>query len=169
MKALKFFSYYSFFLLSFSVNATNDFPSELDPQPARRIVVVEDKFYASPELVAKTLLLDEKKNRRTNHFCLVGYAWSDGNEQFWVHWTEEQRLILWRGNSNPEWREKGLIYSYLDLKLGRDTVEKPEDIGGSNYLTTRAWWESIRKDCAAHGQKFTIKPFTEKIKKKVEE
>lgn len=146
-------------LFSFAACAIEAFPPEFEQKPVKRVVAAEDGYYGPPERAIRKLLLGEKKNKRTNHFCVVGYAWPDNNVQVWVHWTQEQRLLLWRDNSDIEMREKGLIHAQRNLKLGKDTVEKAADIQGSTYLVTRAWWQAVSKDCAAHGQKFTIRPF----------
>jgi hypothetical protein len=94
-----------------------------------------------------------------NHFCVVGYRWPGGHMTVWAHWQEAQRLLLWHNNSDLEMRTNGLVYAQRDLKPGRDTVESAEDLQGSTYLTTRAWWEAVVKDCRAHGERFTVAPF----------
>jgi hypothetical protein len=82
-----------------------------------------------------------------------------------VHWKEERVLILWDGSEYPDSRDKGLIHTRRNLELDKDTVETEEELNGSTYLETRAWWESVAKDCDAHGEKFTVKPFTVKNNK----
>jgi hypothetical protein len=164
MKSLGRFMGSCLLLFSFVACATDAFPNEFEQKPVKRVLPVEDAYYGPPEPAIKKLLLFEKKNRSTNHFCVVGYAWPDNNVTVWVHWTEAQRLLLWRENSAQEMREKGLVHAQRNLKLGKDTVEKSADIQGSSYLVTRAWWQAVTKDCAAHGQKFTIKPFAQKAR-----
>ena len=166
MKCLGYFLAFYLLLFSCVALATDAFPSEFEQKPVKRIKPDQDAYYrpyyGPPELAIKKLLLFEKKNKRMNHFCVVGYVWTNDNRHnvaVWVHWREEKRLLLWRGNSDQEMREKGLVYAKRNLKLGKDTVEKAEDSQGSIYMVTRAWWQAVTKDCAAHGQKFTIKPF----------
>jgi hypothetical protein len=162
MKASKFFSYYFLLLFSLSVDATDDFPKfGGGAQPVKRLKATETPLYGSPEPIIKNEILFNKKNRRTNHFCVVGYAMLDGSMFFWVHWSEEKRLIAWYDENEHGFPSQG------EIILGKDTVEKPEDVGTSTYLVTRAWWESVSGDCAKYGEKFTIKPFTKKIKKNV--
>jgi hypothetical protein len=50
----------------------------------------------------------------------------------------------------------GLVMARRDLRLGEDTVETEDDINGSTFLVTRAWWHAVSRDCAANGQHYTI-------------
>jgi hypothetical protein len=135
------------------------FPAEFDEQPTQRFDPAGKEHYGPPEPALKKLLIAENKNRTTHPFCVVGYAYADNVSTVWVHWIDEQRLLLWRGNSDQALREQGLVMSKRDLKLGEDTVEAEDDIQGSTYLVTRAWWQAVTQDCAAHGQRYTIEPF----------
>jgi hypothetical protein len=146
-------------LLASTSHAGEAFPTELDPPPEKRIIAADVPGYGPPEPAIKKRLLAQKKNNKTQNFCVVGYVWPDDYPVVWVHWREEQRLLLWRSGNSEEQREKGLMMARRNLKLGRDTVATQNEIGGSNYLTTHAWWHAVVDDCAAHGQEFTIKPF----------
>ncbi len=137
----------------------DSFPAEFDEQPTQRFDPSGDEYYGPPEPALKNLVTGENKNGATNQFCVIGYAYADKNASAWVHWLGEQRLLLWRGNSDQELREQGLTMAQRDLKLGEDTVETQSDINGSTYLVTRAWWQAVTQDCAAHGQRYTIEPF----------
>ncbi|MNW20611.1 hypothetical protein D3C71_2210910 [compost metagenome] len=44
------------------------------------------------------------------------------------------------------------------LELATDTVPTPNDINGSTYLVTEAWWRAVADDCRKHGEKYVIKP-----------
>jgi hypothetical protein len=147
------------FLHAFSLQAEEKFPKEFDSPPEKRFMAADNLGYGPPVSAIKNLLRSEKKNKKTGNFCVVGYIWPDKYTNVWVHWVEEKRLLLWRAGISEEFREKGLMMARRDLKLGRDTVATQNEIGGSNYLTTHAWWHAVVDDCAAHGQKFTIKPF----------
>jgi hypothetical protein len=57
-----------------------------------------------------------------------------------------------------------LVTTNRDLKLGKDTVERAEEINGSTYLVTRAWWNAVAEDCALHGDKLTLAPFSTRKK-----
>jgi hypothetical protein len=139
--------------------ATNGFPKEFDEKPTARFRPAENLYYGPPDPALRALVAFNHKNGVPNHFCVVGYRWPSDNLTVWVHWQEEQRLLLWRGNSDPEMRRDGIIYAQVDLKLGKDTVESGDEIRGSTYLTTRAWWEAVAKDCRTHGEQFTVPPF----------
>jgi hypothetical protein len=147
-------------LLALAVGcATADFPQELAPKPSARFSPAQDPYYGPPLPALQALLLLGGKNQATNHFCVVGYKWPDGNAAVWVLWREEQRLMLWRDNSDPELRAQGLVHAQRDLKLGKDTVANEAEIRGSTYLVTRAWWESVAKDCDSHGERLTVPSF----------
>jgi hypothetical protein len=149
----------SLLLHAFTIRAAETFPKEFDPPPEKRIMAADVSGYGPPEPAIRKRLLAQKKNNKTQHFCVVGYVWPDDYPIVWVHWIEEKSLLLWRSGNSEEQREKGLIMARQNLKLGRDTVATPDDINGSTYLETHAWWHAVADDCAAHGQKFTIKPF----------
>ena len=149
-------------VLGFSAGASRAgeaFPPEFDQVPLGRFAPSRSEFFGPLAPAAKRLVLFEKKNRAPQHFCAVGYTHSEGQVNVWVHWKEGKRLLLWRGNSDPDLREKGLIQARRDLKLGKDTVERSDDLKGSTYMTTRAWWEAVAKDCEAQGAKVAMAPF----------
>jgi len=134
------------------------FPIEFDPKPTRR-VDPSVRYYGPAEPALKKLLVSKRKDDATNHFCVVGYEYSATETDVWVHWVEEQRLLLWRDNSDPELREKGLVSAKSNLKLDKDTVQTPDEINGSSYLVTRAWWKAVAVDCSQHGRRYTVEPF----------
>jgi hypothetical protein len=138
----------------------DSFPAEFDEKPVKRFVAAQNEYYGPVEPALEQLVLSDNKNERASQFCVVGYAYAGKTVNVWVHWANEERLILWRGNSDPELREQGLTMSKRNLKLGEDTVETADDIKGSTYLVTRAWWQAVAKDCAAHGQRYAVEPFS---------
>jgi hypothetical protein len=144
-------------------HAEDVFP-DFGTKPSGRFLVSKNQYFIDPERALKNRVALEKKNRVANHFCIVGYNWASGNFAVWVHWKEEKLLMSWDGSKYQDTRERGLMAARRNLKLGRDTVETDDDINGSSYLETRAWWEGVAKDCDAHGEKFTVKPFAVKIK-----
>jgi hypothetical protein len=137
----------------------DSFPSEFDEKPALRFAPSTSEYFGPPEPALKQLLVAENKNGATNEFCVVGYAYADKIVNVWVHWINEQRLLMWRGSSDEELREQGLMMAQRDLRLGEDTVETEDDINGSTFLVTRAWWQAVTRDCAANGQRYTIERF----------
>ncbi|MBC8749577.1 hypothetical protein OKW43_003633 [Paraburkholderia sp. WC7.3g] len=152
---------FCFFLLVLvsPAQATDNFPPEFDPKPLKRTLPDNDPYYGPPEVAIRKLLSSEKKNRGTNHFCVVGYAWPNNGLDIWVYWADEKRLLQWRGFSDRKRREAGLITAQADFALEENTVATPNDINGRNDVVTRAWWYAVVNDCAAHGEHFTIKPF----------
>jgi hypothetical protein len=146
-------------MIGISTGNCESFPWEFDDKPALRFAPSTSEYYGPPEPALKQLLVAENKNGATNEFCVIGYAYADKIVNVWVHWINEQRLLMWRGNSDEELREQGLAMAQKDLRLGKDTVETKDDIKGSTFLVTRAWWEAVTRDCAANGQRYTIEPF----------
>jgi hypothetical protein len=151
-------------LLVVTAHAKDEYP-EFGTKPSGRFVVSKSSYFSHPERALKTRIAFDKKNPSTNHFCIVGYNWADGNTAVWVHWKEERVLIDWGGSVYQDSRDKGLITTRRNLELDKDTVATADDINGSSYLVTRGWWEGVAKDCDAHGEKFTVKPFTVKNNK----
>jgi hypothetical protein len=135
------------------------FPSEFDEKPTRRFAPSNSEYYGPPEPALKQLLVGESKNGVRNEFCVICYAYAGKIVNVWVHWINEQRLLLWRGNSDEELREQGLVMARRDLRLGEDTVETEDDIKGSTFLVTHAWWQAVTQDCAANGERYTIERF----------
>ena len=135
------------------------FPEALEPAPAARFIVSQNAAFGALEPAARTIVAAEALHTQTHHFCVIGYELDDGQPLAWVHWMETQRLILWDGSSDPEFREKGLLYSRRDLRRDTDTVDTAADIAGSTYLETRAWWDAVVQDCEAHGEKLLLAPF----------
>ncbi|WP_454723651.1 MULTISPECIES: hypothetical protein [Cupriavidus] len=147
-------------LFGVSLPAVADSLAELfETPPSGRFAVSQNSYFLKPERAIRNRIAFEKRNHVTNHFCVVGYEWPDGGLQVWVNWREQNTNILWDGNEDRQLRELGLMATRRNLRLGKDTVETNNDIGGSTYLVTRRWWLGIADDCAAHGEKYVIKPF----------
>jgi len=138
--------------------ADESFPPELEQRFAARFEASKNAFFGPPAPAARQLVSAEKRTAETHHFCVIGYELEGGGSNVWVHWQEAQRLLLWRGSSDAAEREAGLVRARRDLELGRDTVETPEEIAGSSYLVTRAWWEAMVSDCQVHGEPLTLEP-----------
>lgn len=153
-----------FGLLSMGCLAGDAFPDVFEQKPVSRFRPSKNAYYGPLAPPAKRLVATEEKNHHRQHFCAVGYKYDDGALVVWVHWKEEQRLILWRDSTDPELREGGLVRGHRDLKLGKDTVERKEDLKGSTYMVTRAWWDAVVSDCAAHGEKLKLAPFKVRAK-----
>jgi hypothetical protein len=159
MKRLVHYFCISLMVLASPAHATDQLPAEFDPQPLKRAIPDNDPYYGPPEVAIRKLLSSEKKNLVTNHFCVIGYAWPNDGLDIWVYWADEKRLLQWRGFSDRKRREAGLITAQADFRLGKNTVATTSDINGRNDVVTRAWWDAVVNDCAAHGEHFTIKPF----------
>ncbi|WP_454763551.1 hypothetical protein [Cupriavidus campinensis] len=146
-------------MVCFSGHARESLPSGFSETPVSRFKVSKNSYYQNPPSAMRYFLATFGKNSQRNHFCVVGYKWSDGRKQVWVHWQEEQTLILWGGSRYPEYAYRSLVMSNRHLELATDTVPTPDDINGSTYLVTEAWWHAVANDCRRHGEKYIIKPF----------
>lgn len=140
--------------------AGDSFPDAFEQLPSARFAPSSNEFFGPLAPAAKRLVLAEQKSYSPQHFCAIGYKYPEGAISVWVHWKEGQRLLLWRGDSDKKMREKGLVNTNRDLKLGKDTVERKEDLHGSTFMETRAWWEAVAIDCASHGEKVTLPAFS---------
>ncbi|MHC9539654.1 MAG: hypothetical protein AB9903_09040 [Vulcanimicrobiota bacterium] len=111
--------------------------------------------YPQPQ---KTLerLVSEKGTEKVNHFHIVGYRSADGDDLAWVYWVEGRALILWEPTASPEY-PVSLSTSRRYLRLDKDVVSSEEDVHGSTYLVTRAWADSVIKDCIKNGSHFVVR------------
>jgi hypothetical protein len=146
-------------MIGISACSRDSFPAEFEEKPTRRFAPADNEYFGPAEPALKQLLVAENKNGAKNEFCVIGYAYTENIVNVWVHWMNEQRLLMWRGNSDEELRAQGLVMAERDLSLDKDTVKTKDDIKGSTYLVTRAWWQAVAQDCSAHGQRYTIEPF----------
>jgi hypothetical protein len=160
MQAIKFVITFAFLLTIQATCNAKDYISEIfSERPIGHIKASTLPYYKNPIYAIKNVISAEKMNKKINHFCVVAYEWPNRPATAWVHWKEENLVILWGGSVYRDTRDNGLIQSRRSLKLGRDTVATENDLGGSTYLETNAWWHAVVDDCAAHGEKFTVLPF----------
>src|ERR1700677_4739286 len=79
----------------------------------------------------------------TNHFYVGATEMKDHEliEAF-VYWKEEQTLLSYSelDKNATDDHDAEAWGPPFGLKLGRDTVDTPEDIDGSNYLVTHRQW-----------------------------
>lgn len=94
----------------------------------------------------------------TNHFYVGATELDHGNlVKALVYW-KEPRIILDYGELMDDAPEGAEIFAWQGnhLKLGRDTVDTPEDIGGSTYLETHRQWVDWMEQCINHGKPCVI-------------
>ena len=96
------------------------------------------------------ILVDEKAHRTTNRFCVVGSA-AGRYRSAYVHWPQENKLILWEPQDTP----RAMIRSrrYLDLK---DDVVKGDDVGTSTYMITRSEAKETIDACRRVGARYVV-------------
>lgn len=94
----------------------------------------------------------------TNHFY-VGATEVDRGElvEALVYW-KEARVLLPYGELAADAPNGTEIFAWQGhhLKLGRDTVDTGEDIGGSTYLETHRQWVDWMEQCIAKGKLYVV-------------
>lgn len=128
--------------------------------PDERFLVSANPYYQQPERAIRNRVAYFKKQDASNHFCLIGYKWRDGNTQVWLHWLEDGSLVQWDGSLDRQIRESSL----MDATDGVRLAEIPADgedpgLGGARVTSARAWHQ-LADDCERHGEKYVIAPFT---------
>src|SRR5262245_48456844 len=80
--------------------------------------VADDPAYAHVT-ASLTRLVQERGTQPVDHFCVVGYKERDAEPIVWVHWVEENRLLLWEpfsADAGPE-QASDLVRSRRNLDL----------------------------------------------------
>src|SRR5690349_6824556 len=100
-----------------------------------------DSAFGDATIPLREFLRDQHvRSRRAQHFCISGYRSAKGDDRrAWIHWSEGQKIILWRGAADPLSAKKAIARSHSILDLKKDVVPTEDDIKGSTYLVTRAW------------------------------
>lgn len=136
-----------------------------DPPPVGHMDPVDDPRFAALDQELRYLIVKRGDVSVSNHFCVVGYRFGDGEGEAAVHWYEARQLIRWGGHREPDLAKAGLQYANSlffskAIDLDSDLVDKPEDAGLSTFLTLRSQAEAVIDDCAKHGKAYTVPPFT---------
>ena len=97
------------------------------------------------------VVVDEHAHRAENRFCVVG-QWTGAEEEAWVYWRQENKLILWLPDKdNPH----AIAGSEPYLNLTRDVVAD-DDVHGSTYLMTRRTVDEKIRACRQPGETYLI-------------
>lgn len=136
-----------------------------DPPPVGHMDPVDDRRFAVLDQELRYLIVKRGDVSVSNHFCVVGYRFGDGEGEAVVHWYEARQLIRWGGHRDPDLAKAGLQYANSlffskAIDLDSDLVDKPEDAGLSTFLTLRSQAEAVIDDCAKHGKAYVVPPFT---------
>lgn len=95
---------------------------------------------------------------QTNHFY-VGPTELDHGQlvKALVYW-KEPRILMDYGELTDDAPEGTEIFAWQGhhLKLGRDTVDTGEDIGGSTYLETHRQWVDWMEQCISKGKQYVV-------------
>jgi len=92
----------------------------------------------------------------TNHFYVYQTDFRRGEpRRATVYWKEERTLLSY-AELEADATHDIFAWAGHDVKLDRDTVDTPDEIGGSNYLEThREWVDSVER-CITKGKEFTF-------------
>jgi hypothetical protein len=91
----------------------------------------------------------------TNHFYVGATRVNDGElDEAFVYWKEEQTLLSYGElkKDAPDDDDAEAWGPPFGLKLGRDTVDTPEDLDGSTYLVTHRQWVDWMEQCIYKGK-----------------
>lgn len=113
--------------------------------------VTDNPNFSQPIIVLKQLVAHLAKTRQ-NTFCVIGYRY-DGTEQAWVYWREGEAIILWEPNLDGI---ANLVNSKRYFHLPQDVVADETLVGGSTYLVTKQWVDSLINDCHKQGEYFKV-------------
>jgi hypothetical protein len=92
----------------------------------------------------------------TNHFYVGPTEVKRGElVEAFVYWKEEQTLLSY-GELQKDARFDAEAWWPAGLKLGRDTVDTPEDIDGSTFLVTHRQWVDWMEQCIYRGRLYVI-------------
>lgn len=91
-----------------------------------------------------------------NHFYVGAAQPAGGFTEALVYWKEERTLLDYGGLAEDAPKGAEIEAWHHPLKLDRDTVDTPEEIGGSNYLETHRNWVGWMEQCLSHGREYVI-------------
>ena len=134
--------------------------------PEHRFLVSKNTYYVNPKRTLRYYAGLFKKQNQINHFCIVGYHFSEDKrfnspeiEEAYGFWQEENQLFLYQamgdGTGAPaddSW--KYAIHTSWDWN--HDTRDDDTNLG--IHAVTKAWWTSVVRDCWKHGEFYTIQP-----------
>lgn len=154
-------AWFGIFSLSFTLSACAsglpDAPFRIPPD--EHCEVAASPYYQQPERAIKNRVAYFNKQDGTNHFCLIGYKWRDGNTQVWLYWLEDGSLVQWDGNLDREIRETSLMDTTDGVRLSEIPADGQDPgLGGARLTSSRAWHQLV-DDCEQHGQNYVIRPF----------
>lgn len=97
-------------------------------------------------------------SHETNHFYVGATKLIHGQlVEAMVYWKEERMLLPYVELEPDAWADIEAWYPQRDqLKLDRDTVDTPEEIGSSTYLETHRYWVDWMEDCIRKGKPYCV-------------
>lgn len=131
--------------------------------PDEHFIVSKQKGYENYYLSLKDLIWTRKQKDKKNHFCMIGYKWSDDKE-------EEEAIIFWQEmNSLHRWKPKtesrrDIISQLYSIRFAdsffidelNDVPLSPTYLGSPALMLDDA--KRIIKDCNDNGEIITVEP-----------
>jgi len=124
-----------------------------------KILVVKTAPFQAPRLERElNFFVSNYSTYPTNRFY-VGPTKIDKGElvSAWVYWKEGRMLLTYEElSSDAAEGAEALAWTGHDLKLDRDTIDTPADIGGSSYLETHHQWVNWMEQCIQKGKAYCV-------------
>jgi len=135
-----------------------------DPPPVDHMQPLDHPAFSELEVELKHLIFMHGDTAATNHFCVVGYQFENGNQEALVVWSEPNQLIRWHGHSDPALAKEGFQYANSlafseALPLESRSADTPPDNSETTAISP-AEADAVLKNCREYGKHYTIGPFT---------
>jgi hypothetical protein len=91
-----------------------------------------------------------------NHYFVGAVQPEDGFPEALVYWKEERTILDYGGLVADAPIGTEIEAWHNPLRLDLDTVDTPEEIGGSSYLVTHRTWVDWMDQCLSRGREYVI-------------
>lgn len=129
--------------------------------PDDSFIISKTEGYEHYYTSLKKMIWLEKQKDKKNHFCMIGYKWSQGDEEAIIIWKEMKSLHRWRPKEaypDPYSRVDSMYLSnkfyYIDELV--NTPLSPYYVGSPRLLLNDA--KRIIDNCNSTGEIITIEP-----------
>jgi hypothetical protein len=129
---------------------------------AKRFKITQTSPYKDHYLLPmRYRMMMRKNNNIDNHFCVIGYQFSDKHRDGVVFWLEGKELISWQ----LEGRELDNIFIDADTMLDSPSVSYENIVPRAEITTQMALYakedvDPMRADCQRNGENIVIKAFS---------
>lgn len=128
--------------------------------PDKHFIVSKTKGYEKYYSSLKDIVWIEKQKDKTNHFCMIGYKWSDDTEEAIIFWKEMNSLHRWQPKTFHQ-DDISQLYSLRTAKFyyihSLDNIPLSTSYLGSPTLILDDA-RRIIEDCHSYGEIITVEP-----------